>query len=223
MSHTCVTCTRTATQKCIACNIPFCNTACQRTHHLYYSLCGGGVKRDRSPEPEPEENTVDLLYLQAVAVVRKSGNCNMIMDLDCVFIGMLCVLNMWGKHREGSAIVGNNEEILKIMRAWREITKEQRASIDESIEGMPYSGEYIDAVTQRWNNDKVTPELVEYLKQHDYHEGSNWAKFLVDFAKEQCMLRGMFLRDKVKLESLKGVFDINELTIAGAQFPKGRV
>jgi len=144
----------------------------------------------------------------------------MITEPTCVFVAMLCVLNMWGNEKKGSAIVGKPEEILKILHAWRDITHEQRVSIDESIEGMPYSGEYIDAVTHRWNNDKVTPELAEFLKAHDYHEGNNWAKFLVDFSKEQCMLRGIFLRDKVKLESLKGVFNPDQLMIAGAQFSK---
>jgi uncharacterized protein YyaL (SSP411 family) len=132
---------------------------------------------------------------------------------------MLCVLNMWGNYRDASAIVGKTDLIKDILAAWRNVTEEQRDYIDESIEGMPYSGEYIDAATGGWNKDKMSPKLIEFLTQHEYHEGENWAKFLVDFAREQCMLRGIHLRDKVKLESLKGVFNPDRLMIAGAQFP----
>jgi len=59
MAHKCTTCNKVASHKCIECNVPFCNVPCQRTHHLYYSLCGVGVKRER----DDDENTVDLIYL----------------------------------------------------------------------------------------------------------------------------------------------------------------
>ncbi len=214
----CTTCQQVASTACSGCNVPFCNIPCQRVHHYYYDGICGGVKRDRSPDKE-DEDAVDLIYLQAIAVVRKSGACNMITEPDCVFVSLLCVLNVWNRSMEASAIVGKVGEIMKILTAWRDITREQRESIDASIEGMPYSGEYIDAVTHRWNREKMSPALIKFLEANDYNEGGNWAKFLVNYSKEQCMFRGIYLRDKVKIDSLKGIFDPNQLMIAGAQFP----
>jgi hypothetical protein len=143
----------------------------------------------------------------------------MIVDLDCVFVSMLCVLHIWDHSRQASEIVGKKDEIMKIMNAWRTIDSEQRAYIDASIDGMPFSGDYLDAAG-RWNKDNTSEELIRYLEQRDYHHGENWAKFLVEYAKEECYQHGIFLRDRVKIESLRGVFDPNRLMIAGAQFPK---
>lgn len=189
-------------------------------------------------EEEEESLTLDendlLPFFAAMNLVRASGICNMY-EVNCViYQGVIPVLGLWDKlelvrqlvkllqqepTRKNPSIPYGKAEFFKIYDFWREnISNPDYKDVWENNGAVrPYGRDYVIA-HENWpytKNKKRFDEFKTFLRKS--HPEWNWQRLIVEFAKKLALETGVKARDDYKIDSLRNVFDEDNLRTFAAQ------
>jgi hypothetical protein len=179
-------------------------------------ICFIQGKREREINPDDAYPEFGPFF----ALLRASGECNMITDANCVFTSTLCLLALHGKRDYVRYLVANSGRFSEIYKKYWVNEDNNRVLYYDQIKATPpYGFDYVMAYKEfnrRIDNPAENAKL-ESLIQHMIEQDLDWAKGVVTMAKEQCYDKGRFARDVLKFQSLQGVSDIQTLQRGGAQ------
>ena len=157
-----------------------------------------------------EIDEADLVIIfSAFAAVRLSGVTNMIVAND-VSLHVMNVLGLW-QRPELAKLVNDSQKYSFLSAKWRENCEEKKEAWESLAAGMFYGKDYVAALERFPEN--ISKELTKYKSFYDFHcggensQGNNWAEALIEKAKRVSLKAGLFARDKVKLECLRGQFN----------------
>lgn len=208
----------------------FCNTKCQ------YEFIQ--MKRGKSPSSEEEEEEKDYSEFGVfISIIRMSGKCNMIMDAQCIYLSLICLLAFFKRAEYVKYLLTIAHKIdylidekgnkqfrstfqLILQKYWSDITNDERDQLYERAKAtLPYGFDYVKAYKNfHGKPDQRLDELIQYMDDQGFGiNDREWAKGIVNKAEELCYEKGIYLRDKVRIDSLRGETDATQLKYAGAQ------
>ena len=154
----------------------------------------------------------------ALCMVRESGRFNTIMEFSNCWVAAMCLLSVW--KRKYIVILMNRHAkaniILEIRKRWKNGFDEHHKSWEDLAHSMPLGKYYLEAL-EHWNQDRTKEKTKKFIEFKNHHQISN-SKALTCMALEKCREKGIFARDIVKMECLRGCFgNDNDLLCVGAQ------
>ena len=154
----------------------------------------------------------------ALCVVRRSGRYNMATELGDAWTAAMCILGAaWGQRSLVAWMNNLGREWVSAAQKWQsECNAESIEHWERIAKAMPLGADYMEAAISTFNAAKPSEDAEAHAEMMQHH-GQSWAQALVMRSEDLCLKRGMWARDHVRLESLRGVVRPELLRAAGAQ------